>query len=96
MKQTKSTVRDFDDDEKAVHTMHTLGGPQSTLFLTELGLGLIRLLARPFQKWVANVVKEIRLTGRYDMDQRLTFAAQEHHHADTASYRCLRTSKPCI
>jgi hypothetical protein len=24
----RSTVRDFDDDEKVVHTVHTLGGPQ--------------------------------------------------------------------
>ena len=37
--------------------------------------------ARPFQKWVAKVVKEIRLTGKYEMEQRLTEAAQEHQLA---------------
>ena len=82
----RSTVRDFDDDEKVVHTVHTLGGPQSTVLLTELGLyrllGMSRKpFARPFQKWVAKVVKEIRLTGKYEMEQRLTVAAQAHQLA---------------
>jgi hypothetical protein len=54
----RTSIADFDDDEKGVHTMYTLGGAQSALFLTELGL--YRLLGqsrqpvvRPFQKWVA-------------------------------------------
>ena len=72
----RDTIKDFDDDEKGVGTTDTLGGRQAALFLTELGLyrllGMSRKpLARPFQKWVAQVIKEIRLRGRYDLQQKL-------------------------
>jgi prophage antirepressor-like protein len=36
--EVRSSIRDFEDDEKAVHQMHTPGGLQDVLFLTELGL----------------------------------------------------------
>ena len=60
----------------------SVGRHQTIMFLTELGLyrllGMSRKpFARPFQKWVAKVVKEIRLTGKYELEQRLTIAAQE-------------------
>ena len=34
----RSVIRDFDNSEKAVHSMHTPGGSQETTFLTEKGL----------------------------------------------------------
>ena len=34
----RSVIRDFDESEKVVHTMHTLGGTQEVTFLTEKGL----------------------------------------------------------
>ena len=34
----RSVLRDFDESEKVVHTMHTLGGAQEVTFLTEKGL----------------------------------------------------------
>jgi hypothetical protein len=34
----RSVLRDYDDSEKVVHTMHTLGGTQEVTFLTEKGL----------------------------------------------------------
>ncbi len=34
----RSVLRDFDESEKVVHTMHTLGGTQEVTFLTEKGL----------------------------------------------------------
>jgi prophage antirepressor-like protein len=78
----RDAIKDFDSDEKGVVSTDTPGGAQSTLFLTELGL--IRLLnmsrkpfARPFQKWVAKVIKEIRLTGKYELENRLALAAKE-------------------
>jgi prophage antirepressor-like protein len=62
-----ANIRDFDHDEKVLLQMQTLGGTQETTFLTEFGL--YRLLGRSnkpvakiFQKWVYNVIKEIRLT----------------------------------
>jgi prophage antirepressor-like protein len=82
----RDAIKEFDDDEKGVGSTDTLGGQQNIMFLTELGLyrllGMSRKpFARPFQKWVAKVVKEIRLTGKYEMEQRLTLAAEEHQLA---------------
>ena len=79
----RSTIRDFDDDEKAVRTTNTSGGEQSTTFMTELGLyrllGMSREpIVRSFQTWVAKVVKEIRLTDKNEMEQRLATATEEH------------------
>jgi prophage antirepressor-like protein len=72
----RSTIANFDDDEKTVHTIHTLGGNQETTFLTEFGLykllGMSRKpIARHFQKWVGRVVKELRLTGKYELQHQL-------------------------
>jgi prophage antirepressor-like protein len=69
----RTTISDFESDEKVVHTMATGGGPQDVLFLTEVGLyrllGMSRKpIARKFQKWVATVVKEIRLNGKYELE----------------------------
>jgi prophage antirepressor-like protein len=77
-----STVWDFDADEKVVHTV----GSQLTFFLTELGLSRLVSMsrapfARSFQKWVTNVAKNIRLAGKYEMEQRLITATYEHQVA---------------
>jgi prophage antirepressor-like protein len=83
IKQLVSTIRDFDDDEKVMHNTHTLGGNQDVLFLTEIGL--YRLLgmsrkekARKFQKWIATVVKEIRLNGKYELEKSLKETIDNH------------------
>jgi hypothetical protein len=34
----RATIVDFDESEKVLHTMHTLGGTQEVTFLTEKGL----------------------------------------------------------
>ena len=76
VKDIRSTIRNFDKDEKVVHSMPTIGGPQDVVFLTELGLyrflGMSRKpIARQFQKWVAQVIKEIRIHGKYEMESEL-------------------------
>lgn len=38
MSNITSTIRDFDESEKGMHTMHTLGENQQVAFLTEKGL----------------------------------------------------------
>ncbi|PNH01553.1 hypothetical protein TSOC_012551 [Tetrabaena socialis] len=65
----RHAIEDFDDDEKVAYSKGGL------CFLTELGLN--RLLcesrapvARPFQKWVAKVVKEIRVNGKFELEQQ--------------------------
>jgi prophage antirepressor-like protein len=77
-----STIRDFDEDEKVMHTMGTLGGQQECTFLTEVGLyrllGMSRKpIARKFQKWVANVIKEIRIKGKYELEGKLKEVVQK-------------------
>jgi prophage antirepressor-like protein len=72
----RSVIRDFDDSEKVVHTMHTLGGDQQVTFLTEKGLYKVlfksrKPIAEQFQNWVCEVIKEIRVKGFYDLKKEL-------------------------
>lgn len=77
IKDIKSTIRDFDKDE--VHSMHlidSLGRSQETNMLTEQGLYKLLMISRrpeakSFQKWVYNIIKEIRLRGKYDLEEKL-------------------------
>ena len=76
MTNVRMTIKDFDRDEKGVSRVYTPGGSQQVMCLTELGLyrllGLSRKpFARPFQKWVAMVLKEIRLNGKFELEQQL-------------------------
>ena len=85
------SIKDFDEDERdTLSTTDGVGRNRTIQFLTEIGL--YRLLgvsrkpfARPFQKWVAKVVKEIRITGKYEMEQRITLATQEHQLARSSA-----------
>ena len=72
----RSVIRDFNETEKVVHTMHTLGGTQQVTFLTEKGLYKVlfksrKPIAEKFQNWVCEVIKEIRLNGIYDLQKEL-------------------------
>ena len=82
----RSVLRDFDESEKVVHTMHTLGGSQEVTFLTEKGLYKVlfrsrKPIAQKFQNWVCEVVKEIRLTGIYKMQSEIKKAIEEKNEA---------------
>lgn len=75
LKNIHETIKNFDEDEKDISSTYTIKGNQKTTFLTEIGL--YRLLgmsrkeeARIFQKWICNVVKELRLTGKYELDNQ--------------------------
>jgi prophage antirepressor-like protein len=73
IKKIKDNIADFNDDEKEAITIGSLGGPQKTIFLTELGLYKIigrsrKPIAQTFQKWIINIVKEIRITGMYKLN----------------------------
>lgn len=99
IKYIRDSIRHFDDDEKVVVLNHTLGGFQKTTFLTEIGL--YRLLgvsknpiAKTFQKWVCNVVRELRIKGKYELETRIEEEVElrklkveeEHHKTLMASY----------
>ncbi len=82
----RSVLRDFDESEKVVHTMHTLGGTQEVTFLTEKGLYKVlfrsrKPIAQKFQNWVCEVIKEIRLKGIYKMENEIKKAIEEKNEA---------------
>ncbi len=72
----RTSIADFNETEKVVHTMDTLGGTQQVTFLTEKGLYKVlfksrKPIAETFQNWVCEIIKEIRLTGIYDLTKEL-------------------------
>ena len=111
IKNIRSTIKDFDCDEKIddVDTMDAINRKQKTTFLTENGL--YRLLgmsrkeeARKFQKWVCNIIKEIRITGKYELDARNETEGKllerklelERHKTLIASYDKKRVLYICV
>jgi prophage antirepressor-like protein len=92
------TLQDFDDDEKGVSQAYTPGGLQNVLTITEPALyrllGLSRKpFAKPFQKWIAKVLKEIRLTGKYELERNLDLANQALEATRAESAQALEASK---
>ena len=75
IKQTANAVRRFTDTEKGVFQIHTLGGEQEMVVVTEKGLDRLifrsdKRAARKFQDWVfGEVLPSIRKTGRYELDR---------------------------
>ncbi|MEC4817371.1 MAG: Bro-N domain-containing protein [Scytonema sp. PMC 1069.18] len=73
--RTQELLRVLDDDEKGVHTIHTLGGNQEVAIISESGLyhAIIKSRkpqAKPFRKWVTSeVLPAIRTTGSYSLEQ---------------------------
>jgi len=75
MGNIRSTLQNFDNTEKVVHSMDTHGGKQQVTFLTEKGLYKIlfksrKPIAEQFQNWVCDVIKEIRTKGKYDLEEK--------------------------
>ena len=76
IKNIHATLKLFDTDEKVLINNETPGGNQIMTFLTELGLYRLlnisrKPIARTFQKWVAGVIKQIRKTGQYKLENSL-------------------------
>ena len=89
-----STLRSFDEDEKVLHNKHTLGGPQDTLFLTKKGLFRLLMrsrkeIARPFQKWVVDVLERIDESGRYELKEEAKKQAERAALHETEIERLL-------
>ena len=73
IKKIKDNIKDFSSDEKEAVSIGSLGGPQETLFLTEIGLYRIigrsrKPIAQIFQRWIINIIKEIRINGMYKLN----------------------------
>ena len=68
----RDAMKDFDDDET-----NAADNQQNNPFITEHDLYRLlsaseKPIARPFQRWVGDVVEEICRTGRYEMRAKLT------------------------
>jgi prophage antirepressor-like protein len=72
IKSFRSSILDFDESEKVTIKTITNGGYQNVIFLTEYGLYKLigrskKKEAKIFQRWVINIIKELRLTGKYEL-----------------------------
>ena len=72
----RTSINEFNETEKVVHTMSTHGGTQNVTFLTEKGLYKVlfksrKPIAEKFQNWVYEVIKELRINGIYDLQKEL-------------------------
>lgn len=73
IKSARSSMRDFEEDEKGVQIMHTPGGDQEILTVTEAGLYRLvfrsnKASAKRFRRWVLHeVLPAIRKTGTYSV-----------------------------
>jgi prophage antirepressor-like protein len=70
------SLQHFNETEKVSVIIKTNGGPQTVSFLTEKGLYKVlfrsrKPIAEQFQNWVCDIVKEIRLTGEYQLRQQI-------------------------
>jgi hypothetical protein len=79
----RTSTLDFDDTEKVIETIQTTGGSQQVSFLTEKGLYKVlfkcrKPIAQTFQNWVCDVIKEIRLSGTYSLQQKLEEKEREN------------------
>ena len=69
-----SQINNFDITEKVGGETATLGGIQKVIFLTERGLYKVlarsnKPIAKKFQDWMVNVIKELRQQGEYRLKQ---------------------------
>ena len=76
IKNIRPSITDFDDDERKVNNIYTLGGSQKIIFLTEIGIYRLLMrsnkpIAKPFQKWIANILVSIREKGKYELELKL-------------------------
>jgi prophage antirepressor-like protein len=96
--QIRSVIRDFNETEKVVHSMHTHGGAQEVTFLTAKGLYKVlfksrKPIAAQFQNWVCDIIEEIRLTGKYDLEKQLEDAKNEIIHIEETNKTMLIQQK---
>lgn len=85
IKKIQNSIKDFDEDEKVTHKTYTLGGEQNATFLTEHGVYRLLMrsnkpIARPFQKWLVNVIVSIREKGKYELKEEIKRIKEENKY----------------
>jgi prophage antirepressor-like protein len=76
IKKIRTTLDNLDESCKVLKDAHTMGCLQQQLFLTEDGLYELlfisrKPIAKQFKIWIRNIIKEIRLKGKYDLEEKL-------------------------
>ena len=75
IRNIRDAIKNFNEDERGVVSTDTNNkGTRNSNFLTEKGLYRLiaqskKPVAKTFQSWMADVIKEIRLTGMYRLKQ---------------------------
>jgi prophage antirepressor-like protein len=82
IKNINSIIKFFDNDEKIIKSIDTNESSEEILFLTIIGLyrlvGMSRKpIAKKFQKWIAYVIKEIRLNSKYELESQIKDAIEK-------------------
>lgn len=72
IKNISDSLKNYDNSEKLLDKAYTKKGVKDALYLTEIGLYRLlnrckKPIAKVFQKWVNNVIKEIRINGEYKL-----------------------------
>ena len=85
----RNILMKFDDDERVLDLVNTPGGPQQVQFLTKEGLYRLlfqsrKKIARPFRKWVIEILTSIETTGGYQL--------QIDHQVQEMSQRIIQES----
>jgi prophage antirepressor-like protein len=99
MGNVRTSIQNFNETERCdVHTMDIIGRPQTVTFLTEKGLYKLlfksrKPIAETFQNWVCEVVKEIRLTGTYNLQQQLQETRHQLQETETTFNTRLQNEK---
>ncbi|HEU0144715.1 MAG TPA: BRO family protein [Nitrososphaera sp.] len=107
IKNVRQNLQSFDDDEKGVCTIYTLGGTQAMLTVKEPGLYRLifksrKPVAERFRRWVfRDVLPSIRKTGSYSASESTSgsedviFRSQNESQVVT-SFQFVLTSPPYI
>lgn len=84
IRNIREVIKKFNKKQRCdVSLTDAIGREQVTTFLTEQGLYKVLMrsrkpIAEKFQDWVCEVIEEIRLKGKYDLEEKLQQAKIEY------------------
>ena len=84
----RQIISDYDETEKVSILYQTSNGTHNVNFLTEEGLYNVlftsrKPIAKQFKKWVCSVIKEIRLNGKYELENKIKEQENELKEKET-------------
>ena len=87
-----ASTQNFNEKEKVIQHIQTTGGKQNVSFLTERGLYKIlfrtnKPIAEQFQNWACDIITEIRLHGKYIVEQQNDKIYKQFEQAEEQRHR---------